>query len=284
MRGGVDPAERAPDLDGLRARLDIMVAIERLQGAADHSHAANAAGERRRAAATIGGNQEELVRPEAPGGRARTRPGTAKTIAWGLELPALARRRFLADSGCALADVGKKPQGGDGPAPRHPAAKVLALWRADLADDRAWRYEYENRAWGYAALRWLLVDPGDAVGFPGQRPASRDNVGMGDVARLCAASGQAAEVAEAIWRRAGASGAGQLPERGRWPPPARALPAASTGNCWRRRPKGHAARRMPDRTPAGRWPRSPRHTSFRALRAGSGRRRPAAGAPPFFAP
>ena len=117
-------------------------------------------------------------------------------------MPALARRRFLADSGCALADVGKKPQGGDGLAARHPAAKVSALWRADLADDRAWRYEYESRAWGYAALRWLLVDPGDAVGFPGQRPASGDNVDMGDVARLYAATGQAAEVARQ-------SGAGQ---------------------------------------------------------------------------
>jgi hypothetical protein len=194
-------ADVRADLDGLRARLDIMVATDggarliiptpRTQEASDGEPLL-----------PIGGNQEELVRPEAPGGRARTMPGTAKAIAWGLELPALARRRFLADSGCALADVGKKPQDGDGLAARHPAVKVSALWRADLADDRAWRYEYESRAWGYAALRWLLVDPGDAVGFPGQRAASGDNVDMGDVARLYAATGQAAEVARQ-------SGAGQ---------------------------------------------------------------------------
>jgi hypothetical protein len=197
-------ADVRADLDGLRARLDTMVATDggarliiptpRTQEASDGEPLL-----------PIGGNQEELARPQAPGGRARAMPGTAKTIAWGLELPALARRRFLADSGCALADVGKKSQAGDGLAARHPAAKVSALWQADLADDRAWRYEYEGRAWGYAALRWLLVDPGDAVGLPGQRPASGDNVDTGDVARLCAATGQAAEVA----RQSGAAQARQ---------------------------------------------------------------------------
>jgi hypothetical protein len=197
-------ADVRADLDGLRARLDTMVATDggarliiptpRTQEASDGEPLL-----------PIGGNQEELARPQAPGGRARAMPGTAKTIAWGLELPALARRRFLADSGCALADAGKKSQAGDGLAARHPAAKVSALWRADLADDLAWRYEYESRAWGYAALRWLLVDPGDAVGLPGQHPASGDNVDMGDVARLCAATGQAAEVA----RQSGAAHARQ---------------------------------------------------------------------------
>jgi molybdopterin converting factor small subunit len=93
-----------------------------------------------------------------------------------------------------LADVGKKSQAGDGLAARHPAAKVSALWRADLADDLAWRYACDSHAWGYAALRWLLVDPGGAVGPPGQLSASGGNVGMGDVARLRAATGQAAEV------------------------------------------------------------------------------------------
>lgn len=201
-------ADVRADLDGLRARLDTMVATDggaRLLIPTPRARAASD-GE---PLLPIGGNQEEVARPEPPGGHARTMPGTAKTIAWGLELPALARRRFLADSGCALAEVGKKSQGGDGLAARHPAAKVSALWRADLADDLAWRHEYESRAWGYAALRWLLVDPGeavvdpgDAVGLPGQRPASGDNVDMGDVARLCAATGQAAEVARQ-------SGAGQ---------------------------------------------------------------------------
>ena len=111
-------------------------------------------------------------------------PGTAETIAWGLELPVFARRRFRADRGCVLADAEKKCRLDDDRAGWRPAAKVAALWRADLADGRAWRYEYESHAWGYAALRWLLVDSGGRVGPVEQPPVSEANVGLDDVARL----------------------------------------------------------------------------------------------------
>jgi hypothetical protein len=94
-----------------------------------------------------------------------------------------------------LAAAGKKSHAGDGLAVRDPAAKVSALWRADLADDLAWRYACESHASGYAALRWLLLDPGGMAGTLGQLPASGVNVGMGDIARLRADTGQAAEEA-----------------------------------------------------------------------------------------
>jgi hypothetical protein len=113
-----------------------------------------------------------------------TMPGTAETIAWGLELPVFARRRFRADRGCVLADAEKKGRLDDDRAGWRPAAKVAALWRADLADGRAWRYEYESHAWGYAALRWLLVDSGGRVGTAEQPPVSEANVALDDVARL----------------------------------------------------------------------------------------------------
>jgi hypothetical protein len=182
------------DLDSLRARLDTMVATTygtRLVIPVPRAPADNE-GEQ---SALIGRNHGKLTGRGASGARARTTPGTAKTIAWGLELPVLARRRFRADSGCVLADAGKNFQAGGGLAARRPAAKVSALWRADLADDLAWRYAYESHASGYAALRWLLLDPGGTVGAPGQLPASGFDVGMGDVARLRADCGQAAEVA-----------------------------------------------------------------------------------------
>jgi hypothetical protein len=182
------------DLDRFRTRLDIMVATTdgtRLVIPAPRAPADNE-GEPQ---LLIASNQRKLAGHGVSGARARTTPGTAKTIAWGLELPVLARRRFRADSGCVLADAGKSFQAGDGLAARNPAAKVSALWQADLADDLAWQYAYESRASGYAALRWLLLDPGSAVGTPGQLPVSGVNVGMGDVARLRADSGQAAEVA-----------------------------------------------------------------------------------------
>jgi hypothetical protein len=189
------------DLNDLRVRLDTMIAMTggtRLIVPAPRTSGASGGDP----PLLIGVNQEEPAGRDAPGDRARTMPGTANAIAWGLELPALARRRFRAGSGCALPDVGKKSQAGDGPAARHPAVKASALWRADLADDRAWRYEYESHAWSYAALRWLVVDPGGAVGSPSQSPASGGNVGMSDVARLRAAAGQATEAARQ-------SGAGQ---------------------------------------------------------------------------
>jgi hypothetical protein len=118
-----------------------------------------------------------------------TMPGTAETIAWGLELPVFARRRFRADRGCALAEAEKKRRPDDDRAGWRPAAKVAALWRADLADGRAWRYEYESHAWGYAALRWLLVDSGSRAGTAEQRPVSGADVELDDVARLRAITG-----------------------------------------------------------------------------------------------
>jgi hypothetical protein len=184
------------DLDSLRARLDTMVATTGGTRPAVPAPRAPAANERE-PLLLIGSDQGK-----PPGHDAS---GTAETIAWGLELPVLARRRFRGDSGCALADVGRRFQADDGLAARDPAAKVSALWRADLADDLAWQYVYESRAWGYAALRWLLVDPGGPVGTR-QLSASGVNVGMGDVARLRAATGQVAEVA----RRSGAGQARQV--------------------------------------------------------------------------
>ncbi|MGH2927458.1 MAG: hypothetical protein ACRDL8_04590, partial [Solirubrobacteraceae bacterium] len=72
---------------------------------------------------------------------------------------------------------------------------MSALWRADLADDLAWRYEYESRAWGYAALRWLLVDPGAAAGVGEETSVSDAEVGMADVAWLRTATGELADAA-----------------------------------------------------------------------------------------
>lgn len=192
------------DLDSLRARLDAMVAatdgtrpvvpVPRAPGESDGEPLS-----------LIGGNQEELARHDVSAARARTMSGTAATIAWSLELPALARRRFRADPGGALSGVGKKLQTDAGLAARHPAAKVSALWRADLADDLAWRYKCESRAWGYAALRWLLVDPGGATGAQGASSAPGVGVDRRDVARLSEAVDRAAGVA----RRSGAGRARQ---------------------------------------------------------------------------
>lgn len=116
-------------------------------------------------------------------------PGTAETIARGLELPVFARRRFRAGRGCVLAEAEKKCDPDDNQAAWRPAAKVAALWRADLADDHAWQYEFEPHAWGYAALRWLLVDPG---GTGGRLSGAGAEVGLADVARLRAITGAAA--------------------------------------------------------------------------------------------
>ena len=190
-------ADVRADLDSLRARLDTMV------GAADGARSVVPAPRASRASRAregeprlpLGGSREELPVREAPAVQARTAPGTAKAIGWGLELPALGRRRFRADSGSVLADVGRRLPGGDGLGERHPAAKVSALWRADLADGRAWRYEYESQAWRYAALRWLVVQRGGAAAPEEQPSASEASVGMGDVARVRAATAQAAEVA-----------------------------------------------------------------------------------------
>jgi hypothetical protein len=191
------------DLDGLRARLDTMVASLLLES---------------------GGTRLIIPAPRAPGasegesllltrgqgdstGQDGSGAGTAAAIAQGLELPVLARRRFRADSGSVLAGVGRRSQTGAGPAFRHPAAKVSALWGADLADDLAWRYEYEASAWGYAAMRWLLVGPGGAAGTADKRPASGASVGARDVTRMRAAVGRAADAA----RRSGTVQSGPVP-------------------------------------------------------------------------
>lgn len=180
------------ELDSLRARLDTMVAMT--------------GGTRvvvpvpRAPAASDGGGRGKLAARHASGTRPRAVPGTAKAIAWALELPVQARRRFRADSESVLAHAGKKYQVDDGLDARHPAAKVSALWRADLADDLAWRYEYEGRAWGYAALRWLLVDPGGGAGGVAEQPASETDVGMSDVAWLRATTGEVADLAAAASR------------------------------------------------------------------------------------
>jgi hypothetical protein len=187
-------ADVRADLDGLRARLDTMVAAAGGARPVIPPPRASAVSEGEPLLRT-GVIQQELTGRDVARARARTLPGTATTIVQGLELPALARRRFRADSGCVLADVGKKSPPGGELAARHPAAKVSALWRADLADDFAWSYEYESRAWGYASMRWLLVDAGAAAGSLEQRSATGAKVGLGDVARLCAATGQTAEAA-----------------------------------------------------------------------------------------
>lgn len=185
-------ADVRADLDDLRARLDSVVA-------------------------TAGGTRAPVPAPRAPGPSegeplvltgggtgARSVTDTARAIALGLELPVLARRRFLASSGSALEGVGRKSHAGDSQPGRHPATKVSALWRADLADDLAWRYSCDSHAWGYASLRWLLVDSG---GTPTLAPdaavessASGRKVGARDVARLRAVVSQASEAA----RRPGA--------------------------------------------------------------------------------
>ena len=180
------------DLDGLRARLDTMVAGQFLQGGGTRlvvpAPRAPGASEGEPLLLTDG-SQGELTGPDASGAC------TAAAIAQGLELPVLARRRFRADSGSVLTGVGRRSQTGGGPASRHPAAKVSALWRADLADDLAWRYEYEGSAWGYAAMRWLLIGPSSAPSTTDQRSASGVSIGARDVTRLRAAVGQAAEAA-----------------------------------------------------------------------------------------
>jgi hypothetical protein len=192
-------ADVQADLDSLRTRLDTMVAA-------------------------VGGTRLVIPVPRAPGegegepllltdgsqggltGHEASAACTADAIAQGLELPVLARRRFRADSGSVLADVGRRPQTG-GLAARHPAAKVSVLWRADLADELAWCYEYESGAWGYAGLRWLLVGPGGAVRIPGQRSASAVRVGARDVTRMHAAIGRAVESA----RQSGPAQSGPVP-------------------------------------------------------------------------
>lgn len=180
------------DLDGLRARLDTMVEGLFLDGGGTRlvipAPRAPGASEGEPLLLTDG-SQRELTGQDASGAC------TAAAIAQGLELPVLARRRFRADSGSVLAGVGRRSQTGDVTASRHPAAKVSALWRADLADDLAWRYEYEGSAWGYAAMRWLLVGPGGAASTTDQRSASGSSVGGRDVTRLRAAVSQAAEAA-----------------------------------------------------------------------------------------
>lgn len=180
------------ELDSLRARLDTMVAMS--------------GGTRvvipvpRAPATSDGGGRSKLGGRHAPASRPRAVPATARAIAWALELPVQARRRFRADSESVLAHVGKKVPVADGLAARHPAAKVSALWQADLADDLAWRYEYESRGWGYAALRWLLVDAGSGAGVPEERPAADGDVGVADAAWLRAITGEMADVAEAASR------------------------------------------------------------------------------------
>jgi hypothetical protein len=149
----------------------------------------------------VGDRPEGLAGPDAPVVRGRSARGTAKAIGWGLELPTLGRRRFRGESGSVLADVGRDPLALGGLDARHPAAKVSALWRADLADELAWRYEYESCAWGYAGLRWLVVDRGGAA-RAGERSSveqpAASSVGPADVDRLRAATGQAAEVARRL--------------------------------------------------------------------------------------
>jgi hypothetical protein len=181
------------DLDSLRARLEAMVTAT--GGTRPVVPAPRTPGTTAGEPLPEVGDEGKPAGLEASEDGTRPMPGTVKTIAQGLELPALARRRFRAGSGCVLADADRKSQADDGLAARHPAAKVSALWRADLADGRACRYEYESRAWGYAALRWLLVDPGDAVGVQGRLPVSAADVAMGDVARLRSVTGRAAEAA-----------------------------------------------------------------------------------------
>ena len=181
------------DLNILRARLDTMVAMA--GGTRLVIPAPRAPGASEGESLLAGASQEELTRYHAAGA------GTAAAIAQGLELPVLARRRFRSDSGSVLSGaspspVRRKSQVGDGLAAHHPAAKVSALWRADLADELAWRYEYESGAWGYAALRWSLVGSGGGVGTPGQQRASGVSVGARDIARLRAAVGRAAEAAK----------------------------------------------------------------------------------------
>lgn len=190
------------ELDSLRARLDTMVAM---------SGATRVVIPVPRTPATSdGGGRSKLAGRHASASRPRAVPATASAIAWALELPVQARRRFRADSESVLAHVGKKVTVADGVAAGHPAAKVSALWQADLADDLAWRYEYESRAWGYAALRWLLVDAGGAAGGTAgvgggagvgkERRSAESDVGLADVAWLRATTGQVADVAEAASR------------------------------------------------------------------------------------
>lgn len=136
-----------------------------------------------------------MVAKDASGAEAQAvpGPGTARAIVSALELPVLARRRFRANSGSVLADVGKRGQADDGLTVRHPAAKVAALWRADLTDDLAWRYSCESSAWRYATLRWLVVDPGGAAG-PAEQSAA--DASTRDVAPLRTAMEQAAATAK----------------------------------------------------------------------------------------
>jgi len=143
-----------------------------------------------------------------------------------------ARHRFSTGSGSVLPAAGRKKQQAGGPAARDPWAKVAALWRADLADDDAWRYGYESDAWGYATLRWLLVDQAED---PGPVPAPALDADLAGAARLRSATGRAADLA----RRAGpgqarqalvgqlSTDAGGLFDGRRGAPPARELLAAA---------------------------------------------------------
>jgi hypothetical protein len=176
------------ELDSLRARLDTMVAM---------SGGTRVVVPVPRVPASSDGGRWKTSGRHASGVRPTAVPATARAIAWALELPVQARRRFRADSESVLAHADKKVPIAEGLAAWHPAAKVSALWRADLADDLAWRYEYESRAWGYAALRWLLVDAGGGSGWS---PASEDDAELADAARLRAITGEAADVAEAASR------------------------------------------------------------------------------------
>jgi hypothetical protein len=181
------------DLDSFRARWETMVAAS--GGTCPVVPAPRTSGTSGAEPPRAGGDEGIIAGQGTSEARTRPMPDTVRAIAQGLELPALARRRFRAGSGGALADADRKSPAGEGLTARHPAAKVSALWRADLADGLAWRQEYESGAWGYAALRWLLVHPGGAVGVQEQPPVSQAEVGMGDVARLHAATGRTAEAA-----------------------------------------------------------------------------------------
>ena len=180
MPWAADQTAARAELDSLRARLNMMVARDW-----DPRQVILAPRDQESRSAACSGAHTTQGR------------GTAQAIVSALELPVLARRRFRTNAGSVLADVGKRGQADDGPAARHPAAKVSALWRADLADDLAWRYEYESSAWRYATLRWLVVDPGGAAGAAEQPSAtaagaSAGDDGPADVARLRTAIDRAA--------------------------------------------------------------------------------------------